>query len=386
MRSSGIKIFFSASFQKKDMEVVKYFHSICKGLGLECVNVATAYKETPPEKARELITESDALIAVTTTRKETKNGKFNMPRAVDEEMSIAFGLEKPILPFLEAGIDVDEGFIKNYGTYKRFTRDTLTEHSVLEEIISAIEELKTKIVLSREPKLEQLGMGEYYNELTQMLISLEEENHEFTWDYSISKQLIFTAPFKRPIRAGVWPCVPTKNIPEAERIQWAQDVESGSQDFQLLPKIDKHTADSIELRLDIKPTPKVGDHILYNLHYRSKYLNPIYSDDIKSKGPFVVLNSNEYLCADGVVPIENTKSIKVQFRFPKAYELSPTNFAPIVGGVTTRVDSIIESEIERMQYEVDSFGGNIVIVLEITNPLLHHMYGMCWNPPKRKAE
>lgn len=325
------------------------------------------------------------MIAVATKRVERKNGKFNMPSSVDEEMSMAFGVGKPILAFVEEGVDTDQGFIKNYGAYKRFTRDKLTQVSVLEEIISAIEELKTKILLSREPRLELLGMGEYYSELSRMLISLEKENDQFIWDYSISRKIVFTACLQRPFRAGVWPGVPTKNVPETPHLKWDCKVVSGSQTFELVPTIDKLTADSIELRLDVKPTPEAGDYMSYNLHYRSKYLNPICADDINLKSPFVILNSSEYLCGDGVVPIKSTRMLKVQFRFPKEYGLVSSNFAPFVGSVTTRVDSIVASEIERMKFEKDDFGGNIVLDCEIDNPLLNYMYGICWNPPECNA-
>lgn len=385
MKSSVFKAFLSASFEKEDIEVVKYFQSICEGLGIECVNVDTAYVVTPPEKARELIKESDALVAVATKRVERKNGKFNMPSAVDEEMSMAFGLGKPILIFVEDGIDVDKGFIKNYGTYKQFTRDKLSEHSVFREIISAIEELKTKIFLSHEPKLELLAMGEYYVEISHMLISLEKENDQFIWDYSNSKKVIFTSAMKQPFKAGAWPCVHSKNIQEADLLKWDCKVASGSKEFKLLPKIDKLTPDSVELRLNIEPTPQADDYMTYDLHYRSKYLNPIYVDQVKSEGPFVILDSNEYLCGDGVVPIRSTKRLKVQFRFPKEYGLVGSNFAPFVGSVTTRVDFVVASEIERMKFDIDDFGGNIVIDFEIENPLLNYMYGICWNPPENKA-
>jgi len=98
MESIKIKGYFSCSFKKADKDVVKYFHSVCKGLDIEGINVDRGYSETPAEKARELISESRALIAIATKRTETTKGKFNMPDAVNNEIAMAFGLKNIILP------------------------------------------------------------------------------------------------------------------------------------------------------------------------------------------------------------------------------------------------------------------------------------------------
>jgi hypothetical protein len=81
VRSMRIQTFLSCSFEPEDKDVADFFASICHGLDLNCINVEKGYSRTPPEQARELIMDSQVLIAVATCREELKSGFYSMPKA-----------------------------------------------------------------------------------------------------------------------------------------------------------------------------------------------------------------------------------------------------------------------------------------------------------------
>ena len=65
-----------------------FFASICGGVDISWVNVDKAYANTA-RKARELIGDSDALVAIATHCGEVKGGVFTIPKAVEQEISMA---------------------------------------------------------------------------------------------------------------------------------------------------------------------------------------------------------------------------------------------------------------------------------------------------------
>lgn len=119
--------------------------------------------------------------------------------------------------------------------------------------------------------------------------------------------------------------------------------------------------------------------------HESPFLNPIYMKDLATKTPFVVLDSGEYLVGDGVLVAINTKKLKIIFCFPTEYGLGEAAFAPFVGTVVgSSVLHVIKTEIERMKYDITTYGQSIIAHLEIENPMVLLQYGLAWNPPRRK--
>jgi hypothetical protein len=378
-----IRAYLACSFDDCDMDIVDLFISICNGLGINCINVNIGCSPTPPEKACELIENAHMFIAIATRKTEVSPGKFIMPQAVDEEMSMAFAKNKPILLFAEDGIDTGSGFVKNYCTYSKFDRGALHSLEFLKKAIKSIHELKLLTIQPHELELAQHGQGNVYAESCRCLTELIYQSGSFTWRYTQSRSLRFTSRFNDPIRAAAWAAIPPNEDVPAKVFKWSYDIRNGSKQFGITPIVEKMTNDFCEISFSISPKPENGDFFEFIDVFESPYLNPVYLEDIPESHPNVIIDGIVYACYDGVIPIYRAQNFKAQFRFPVELGLKPADFVPYVGSFSTRIDYLVETEIERMKTSIESFGGNIIVDLTIQSPLLQHIYGIAWNPPKK---
>lgn len=547
--STRIQVFLSCLFDQKDYEVVNFFTSILRSLNIDCVNIDIGDRSTHPEKARELISNSHALIAIATRKDEIRLGVFSMPKAIEDEMAMAYGLKKPILLFIERGVDTTYDFTLNYCTYLEFDRESLLSLKFLEKTISLVHNMGIEItpsnklqrtqkaatilqdkfegsnydvflcynsedieavkqiggelkklgilpwfdewqlrpglpwqrlleeqigqiksaavfvgangvgpwqkieiesflrefvirgspvipvllpaatkdpklpiflkcmtwvdfrkndpnpmkqllwgITGRKPEVASLKEKKLYNaqktqenvfsESTRYLIELIDHFGSFTWRYSQTRRLRFLSNFTDPISASVWAEVPTKaNESEedilASGILWSYGVDGGNKQFSFKPTVEKMTLDCCLISFDVNPKPEANDVLQYHTIFESPYLNPVYLEDIRDKGPHVTVNGTAYSCFEGFTTLIRTQDAKIMLRFPSSLGLKPENFAPFAASYTTKFDYLVESEMKRMTVAAESFGGNIFIEISIQNPLLHHIYGVAWNPPKK---
>ena len=107
MQSVKVDAFLSCSFAPQAREVVDFFRAICSGMDIGCINVSTGYAQTPPEKAKQLITDCHGLIAIASKRSTLGVDVFAMPSAVHDEISIAYGLNTRALLFVEEGVQIE---------------------------------------------------------------------------------------------------------------------------------------------------------------------------------------------------------------------------------------------------------------------------------------
>ena len=145
-----IDAFFSCSFRSEDKAVNSFFEALSKGIGIQLTNVDTAATSTPPDVAKKKIEASQLLIAVCVRRDALTADKFTMPQAVQDEISIPFGLGIPAIMFVENGVQF-EGFKTNYGTYHTFDRAKLQEPQMLETVVRALFEATTSMRSAANP-------------------------------------------------------------------------------------------------------------------------------------------------------------------------------------------------------------------------------------------
>lgn len=383
MRSMRVQAFLSCSFDPADRNVVDFFASLCRGVDIACVNVDKGYASTPPDKARELIADSQLLVAVATRREEVRHGVFNMPKAVDEEMSMAYANKKPILLFAEQGVDTSAGFVRNYCTYLEFDRANIWAPAFLEKALASIHTQKVDVISPQELQVEQQGQEHVYAESLRWLIELLEQPSGFTWRYSTTRRLVFTNRFTDPIKAAAWSTVAAKDSAGPDSFKFSYVIVGGSKPFQFVPTEEKHTCDCYEVSMEMVPKPEAGDILEYSTVFESPYLNPVYIDDIKEQRTAVTVNGQKFLCFDGAIPIVRSQELRVQLRLPASLGLGQRDLAPFVGSFTNKVDYLVQSEMTRMQVTTTSFGGSIVVDIATQSPLLQHVYGVAWNPPKR---
>lgn len=382
MKSAKIDVFFSCSFRDDDKELNEYFKSICSGLDVNLVNVDKGHVRTPPSQAKKMITDSQALIAIATKRTEGVDKKFMMPSAVREEISMAYGLDTPILLLKENGVELD-GFMGNFGTHFTFERDKVKDNKIIEQIISSIHGLKMDVVSPHDLVYDQ-DISEFYAENIYHLVELITKDGEFCWVYSSTKKIIFQKQYKRKLNTGFWATTNVKVPDGSPLMECDVKVDGGSRCFTITKDILRHKSDCYEASLKIDPAPVEDDYIEYSTIAKSKFLNPIFKEDMIDPVPIAV-GENNFFAFDGVIPIQRTKKATIEFRLPREFGLKKDDVQPFVGSYTSNVDYVVESEIKRSKITKESFGGNITIRMEVDSPLLRHIYGIAWNPPEKKC-
>ncbi len=381
MNSANVDVFFSCSFAEEDKKLNEFFYAICNALDIRGSNVSGAFAQTPPEKAKQMIADSQALLAICTRRKEMLDGRYLMSDAVRDEIAFAYGQDIPVLMFVEDGVQL-AGF--NFVTPLRFDRNTLGDPDVLEKVIKSIHGMKMEVISPNDLMIGQ-DTDEFYVEYNRALYEMKEVDGGYYWVYSITKRLIFLKPCKRQIYTGFWASGQKSELAEnAEPMFFELKVESASRDLNIKHTIEKHSAECIEVLLKIEPSPVEGDYIEYSTIVSSPFLNPVWDEDVGSSAP-LHLEAGDFSCADGFIPIQRTKKLWFVFRFPRSYGLGKHEIVPFVGSHTTTVNYEVESEIRRANIQIESYAGNIEVKMEVDSPLLHHIYGIAWNPKKKKV-
>jgi hypothetical protein len=259
------KVFLSCSFREEDRPINELVQTVARGLAINFVNVAIGYSELPPEKAKEFIEESSALLAIISCRDKLSENEYAMPAAVREEISMAYYGNKPLLLIVEEGVRLD-GFLQNYGTALRFRKRDISHNEFLYKLTASLYELRMK--LDRILKEVYDFYAEYSLCLTELRCTTP---GDFTWLRSVTKKVCFTKPFKRPLKAACWPTQAIEIPEDAGLVELDVDLESGSKAFRLEKSIERQTASEVEASLRITPVPSEDDFIVYTTRYKSKF-------------------------------------------------------------------------------------------------------------------
>jgi hypothetical protein len=380
MKSVAVNVFFSCSFSDEDKNVNNFFHSIAKALEVNCANVDTSYALTPPAQAKQMINDSQGLIAICTRRTKKDDNEYIMPTAVQEELTMAFAMSLPVLMFVENEVLID-GFKSNYGTYKLFDRTKLKDDDMIHAIIKAIHEFKLMLVSDYNVLIDQ-GADEFYAEYLYRLLELKCSGDEYAWEYTNTKKLKFLKPYKKALKTAAWAEFPFEVPSDAEVVDWKIIVHGGSKDFQIKETVQTLTPLCFEALMKIEPHPEVDDYIEFSVIAKSKYFNPLWLDQIDPKKKHNI-DEKDYYCIDGTIPIQRTKKAILEFRFPREYGMMQNDITPFVGSYTSNIDYLVPSELERFKPCIDNFAGNLCVRMEINSPLLHHYYGIAWNPKNK---
>lgn len=187
MQSVDISAFLSCSFKPEDGEVNSLIRAICEGLDFKLSNVSTGSSQLPLDKAKTIIESSDGLIAVCTPREELKDGTFNMPQAVNDEIAFAYGIGRPILAFIEEGVNKG-GFREKFRTYHEFNRSKITDHDEIQKIVRAIHEFKVDIIEDGDVVYGRDPSDSFAEEMSHLL-ELRFDGDDFKWEYTTTKKL-----------------------------------------------------------------------------------------------------------------------------------------------------------------------------------------------------
>lgn len=378
MSADKMKAFFSCSFALADAQVNEVFLALCEGLGLVCSNVAAGSVITPPNVARTKINQCDLLVAVCTRRDQLVSGGYTMPVAVRNEIGIALGRTTPIVMFVETGVDV-AGFENNVGTYHTFDRSKLSDIHEIKKIVETIHDSRTLIAEGKVPYV-SYGRDDARCERMDYVVSLESDGGEYSWCCEVTKKLVYLKRSKQPMPCSYWAELPETAPADAAQIEYSVTTDGSSRGIHVIPKIERQTAQVIEVTLSLKPTPEKDDWVEYTTCAKSPHLNFVWCDDPKAV-PNKSLSGEKYAALEGIIPLHKTDKLVVEIKFPKTYGLTSSDLRPFAASYTSGIDYELESETERADVKVKSAGRLLVATMEIDRPLLHHMYGFAWNPP-----
>lgn len=382
MKSASVKAFFSCSFRDCDKDVNNFFRSICEGLDIACYNVDCGYSELPPDKALNMISEADAVIAIAPARsKFDGTEQFCMPEAVSNEISFAYSLKKPLLVIKEDSVRAD-GFLNSYGTHLAFDRTKLWSADFLKKVISSIHSVKLGALSEHELLLSQ-EVTEFSAEKVSHLYELEREGTGFYWQHSMQRTINFTKNFNKPLKISRWNDFAIGKTGEGiQPIELTFEIVKSSKNFGFSIEYDEHTAYGIIANVTFTPSPIAGDSIEYFVSYRGRHLCVTYLEDTDSI-PGVDIDGRHYSAFDGIIPVNRVKDIEIQFRFPREYRLSDNDAQFFVASFVHGVDYIVQTEIERAEIQKEVVGGKLSITARIYSPLMRHIYGVAWNPPSK---
>ena len=380
MKSVDVKCFFSCSFNDLDVDINNFFKSICLGLDIKPSNVSSASSQLPLDKAKSLIEESEGLIAICVKREELKDGTFNMPQAVNDEIAFAYGREIPILAFIEKSVNKG-GFKEKFRTYHEFDRNKLNEHAEVEKIVRAIHEFKVG-VLDDDHVPQMHDPSDSYAENLTHLIELKKTPDDFVWEYITTKKIVYKRKSSTSFPVSVF-STSTVNVPEdAKDVEWEFENLGASRSLKLVPTIDECSPVCVEVRLKPEPAAEKGDEVSYRTLSKSRYLIPLWEDEAGDDKK-IYLEKGEFKVFDGLLFIHRTKSAGIEFRLAREYGLELDKVVPFVASYTSGIDFEVPAELERMEISKDDFGGALTIRMKIQSALPGHIYGIAWNPLTR---
>lgn len=215
--------------------------------------------------------------------------------------------------------------------------------------------------------------------------SLRHVGDSFQWSTSLTKELRFHRLLQRPFTSSVWPNRRWKRPTDAPRASWGIDFQGGSRKFTLTTQPLVELPDELEIRIRITPTPEAGDRLKFTRWFRSRWLDPVFAEDVPPDFPSAVtIGNSQYQIYDGVLITEPTLELDYVCEFPVGYGLTVGNVAMFAGKKSGIIDTVLPREMARAKKSIDPFGGGLRATLHVDDPKLDHFYGYAWTLPRRR--
>jgi hypothetical protein len=120
------KCFLSGSFSQEDKTVFEWFRKIAEAVELEVITGEEPSVSPLAETVKSLIRDSDGFIALLTRRDKIEgSAEWRPPTWVEQEIALAYSMNKPMTVFVEKGVKV-EGLDPHVAKYERFAREDLS--------------------------------------------------------------------------------------------------------------------------------------------------------------------------------------------------------------------------------------------------------------------
>lgn len=375
-------VFFSCSLQPAEAELNAWFKAFCSGFGISCTTVDNASTKAPPVKARDDIERLEGFIAIVTRRKRIGKNKFLMPSSVRDEIAIAFSHEKPLLIFVERGVEMD-GLVPPSVTYKVFDRDSIHTPAFAQTLVEALENFRRE-VLEQIRAVRYEFAPDYRVKEIKSVLSVRYANSRYVWHTSITRDLHFEHAFEGELTSAVWPNPRWSRPGLAFKGDWEIVVLQQSKKFELQARPVVLTGDHLDLRIKLSPAPQPGDYIVYTRRFVTPYLNPLFADEKPVESlPGVTIGGAPFDVYDGVAIVERTNNLHYHCSFPVSYGLVPEQIRAFCGERSGIVDRVALTETKRLKPTIVVLDEEIVVDLRVEHPQEQLFYGIAWNLPIR---
>lgn len=135
------RVFLSASAHKEDKRVIEWFKDLLQDYDFVPIFATDIPQPIPPQdKIKSLIRDSNGFVGVLTRRQKIEGKEYwKGPDWVQNEVGMAFDSDKPIMMFIEKGVN-DKGITNRVTDYVLFDRNNLEESE--KEIRKALRNLR----------------------------------------------------------------------------------------------------------------------------------------------------------------------------------------------------------------------------------------------------
>ncbi|WP_432768666.1 MAG: hypothetical protein HEQ22_15085 [Sphingopyxis sp.] len=380
MKSVEARAFLSRSFKAEFAETVSKVQKICAALDIETVCVDRVGSTPPAAEAIAMINDVDFLIALCGRESKAEGkDKYFTSQSVRDEITMAATAKKPILCFIEDGVEL-AGFSGSMFTYKKLEQFKSITDEDLFQIVNGVHDEKLKSIDRMDTIPYATGITNYYITKSEMQIELKKTDSGFIWDYIIERKYVFEDDHRTPIIHAAF-CIDNISGCELPPV-YSIDIEKNGSKANVEIDIVEEGCGKIELHSTTLPYPTKGDTILVREHYQSPFLNITHGGQTARRP----LKIGECLLQayDGSFIINRVEKLIVRLKVPSGYSLSDVQ--PVVSTFSTRLDHLNESEMKRLReaasLKVDNFFGTQVYELRVDRPLYQYFYGLGWDVPK----
>jgi hypothetical protein len=375
-----LEAFLSCSFRPDDESVNRLFFELCGALNIRCSNVDAGSVLLPAEVARKQLEDQALLIAICTRRDEKKNGLFDMPVAVRNEIGIAYGMKIPIQLFVEDGVELG-GFETHFGTFLTFRRDSLSSPSALSDIVKTLSGNREGI-LTKQRASDHYSIDATKAKFVHVRTHMLERSGQPFWAVKVHKKTEFADTSEPYVNIAYW-LEDYQVIPhDAPLFDFTSQVFGASGVERIEQTIKRKDRRGITAVLQFLPAPREGDWIEYETAAYSPFIIPMWLSET-DENIVTKLKTGSFRSTSGFVATNDTELLTAEQRFPRSMKLTPRDIYPFAATYTNEINYEVPQETKRITHSCEFIGEELVSKIEVGGPVRDYMYGIAWNPKER---
>lgn len=362
--------FVAYSSLEKNKDLVNWFREVIEAVGIRVNLFDYGSHHSVADKDRELIQSSNCFIALIFRENEIRDGVYSAAPWIHNEIGIAYALKKPILAFVESGVQMDRSIADKITTYKGFEQANLYQN-VKDSIIPLIE-LRNKLqtALSFTQMFEPLFYRSVQSELGIT------ENGGVIWSYE-SEINVLKDELQQIFHEYFNP-FPDYSLRDSEISLYLTDYQGK---IELKREVNRDALNT--WLITFNPPIKPESRCKYGFRFTSsgpviplREPSLLIHSKISSENP--VLNRAQ----EGFKISFPTTELTDRFIFPKGYQLSDPDCHVFWTGTIHKNEHELRRIKEEKCFKAECFAERWKLELNVKNPQTGLYYMMSWLPVK----